>query len=168
MPFLLATVVSSNPFFLTMRIDKVKWMTAHNCGKQKWHSFMLSLSWKGKFWVLTLSHKICPRKQITELKLVILVSYLSGEFTSYTDTNYCIHLLWEVSHSGFFSGPPCVECMALAPFWFSMGYRVKALLVLISQCRYHGVCLSKFSSRCQSRVLKGNSGTGLTYFQKKE
>ena len=31
-----------------MRIDKVKWITARNSGKPKWHSFTPSLSWKGK------------------------------------------------------------------------------------------------------------------------
>ena len=30
---------------------------------------------KGKFWVLTLSHKMCPRKQITEPKWMIMVSF---------------------------------------------------------------------------------------------
>ena len=27
-----------------MRIDKVKWITAHNYGQQKWHSFTPSLT----------------------------------------------------------------------------------------------------------------------------
>ena len=31
-----------------MRIDKVKWITAHNYGQPKWHSFTPSLSWKRK------------------------------------------------------------------------------------------------------------------------
>ena len=29
-------------------IVRVNWITAHNCGRPKWHSFMSSLSWKGK------------------------------------------------------------------------------------------------------------------------
>ena len=29
-----------------MRIDKDKWITAHNCGKPKWHSFTSTLIWK--------------------------------------------------------------------------------------------------------------------------
>ena len=45
---------------------------------------------------------MCPRKQTTEPKLLILVPFSSGEVTSYTDTSYCIHILWEVSCSGFF------------------------------------------------------------------
>ena len=85
-----------------MRIDKVNWITAYNCGKPKWHSFTHSLSWKGKFGVSTLSHKMCPRKQTTEPKLVILVSFFSGEVTSNTDTSYCIHILREVNAGPFF------------------------------------------------------------------
>ena len=34
---------TKNPL-VTMRIDKVKWITAHNCGKPKWHSFTGSFS----------------------------------------------------------------------------------------------------------------------------
>ena len=32
---------------------------------------------------------MCPRKQTTEPKLLILVSFCSGEVTSYTDISYC-------------------------------------------------------------------------------
>ena len=80
---------------------EVKWITAHSCGKQKWNSFASSLGWKGKVWNSTLSHKICPRKQTTEPKLLILVSFSSGEVTSYTNTSYYIHILWEVCRSVF-------------------------------------------------------------------
>ena len=45
---------------------------------------------------------MCPRKQTTEPKLVILVSFFSWEVTSYTDTSYCIHILWEACRSVFF------------------------------------------------------------------
>ena len=83
-----------------MRINKVNWITAHNCGKPKWHSFTTSLRWKGKFWASTLSHKMCPRKQTTELKLLILVTFFS-------DTSYCIHIMLEVCRSIFY-GPPCI------------------------------------------------------------
>ena len=48
---------------------------------------------------------MCPRKQTTEPKLLFLVSFFSGEDTSYTDTSYCIHILWEVCRSVFY-GPP--------------------------------------------------------------
>ena len=67
---------------------------------------------KGTFWALTLSHKMCPRKQTTEPKLLIVVSFFSGEVTSYTDTSYCIHILWEVCRS-VFSGPPCIIIFSL-------------------------------------------------------
>ena len=50
----------------------------------------LVLAEKGTFWASTLSHKLLPRKQTTESKLLILVSFFSGEVTSYTDTSYCI------------------------------------------------------------------------------
>ena len=42
---------------------------------------------------------MCPRKQTTEPKLVILVSFFSVEVTSYTGTSYYIHILWEVCKS---------------------------------------------------------------------
>ena len=58
MPFRLATVVSSSSFNFVnalcnervsgvkKRIDKVDWITAHNYGKPKWHSFTPSLKVK--------------------------------------------------------------------------------------------------------------------------
>ena len=54
-----------------MRIDKVKLITADNCGKPKWHPAGLVLAEKEKFLKSTLSHKKCPRKQTTEPKLKI-------------------------------------------------------------------------------------------------
>ena len=60
MTFWLATAASSNPFKFVnmhcyervsgvkMHIDKVNWITAHNYGKPKWHSFSPSLSYKMK------------------------------------------------------------------------------------------------------------------------
>ena len=81
MSFRLATVLSSNPLKFVnvhcyervsgvrMHIDKVNWITAHNYGKPKWHSFSPSLSCKGKFWVSTLSPIMCPRKQTCWLDL---------------------------------------------------------------------------------------------------
>ena len=62
-----------------------------------------------KFWASTLPHKMCPRKQTTKPKLLILV-FFSGEVTSYTDTSYCIHILWEVSHSIFFWATLYIKC----------------------------------------------------------
>ena len=83
-----------------MRIVRVNWITAHNCGRPKWHSFASSLSWTEIFWGATiLSDKMGPRKQTTEPNLLILVSFFSGEVTPYTDNSYCIHMLWEVCRS---------------------------------------------------------------------
>ena len=47
-------------------------------------------------------------QQVTEPKLLILVSFFSGEVTSYTDTSYCIHIMLEVCRSIFY-GPPCIS-----------------------------------------------------------
>ena len=91
-----------------MRTDKVNWITAHNYGKPKYHSFSPNLSCKGKILVLDIVSQNVPyKKQTTEPKLLILVSFFSGEVTSYTDISYCIHILWEVCRS-IFSGPPCI------------------------------------------------------------
>ena len=67
----------------------------------------LVLAEKGKFEASTLLHKMFPRKQTTDPKLMILVSFFSGEVTSYTDTNYCIPIMLEVCRSVFY-GPPCI------------------------------------------------------------
>ena len=75
-----------------MRIDQFNWIT-HNSGEPKWHFSGLDEAVKGKLWALTLPHKMCPRKQTTGPKLLILVSFFSGEVTSYTDTSYCIHII---------------------------------------------------------------------------
>ena len=40
---------------------------------------------------------------------MILVSFLSGEVTSYTDTSYCIQILWEVYAVPFFMGHPVLS-----------------------------------------------------------
>ena len=76
-----------------MRIDKVRWLTAHNCVQPKLHSFTSSLKLKrGQFCVLILSHNICHRKQTTEPKFVILVSFFSEDI-SYTDISYWIRIV---------------------------------------------------------------------------
>ena len=74
-----------------MRFDKVNWITAHN--EPKWHLFTPGLRWK--LWVSTLYHKMRPRKQTTEPKLLTLVSYffLSWEIASYTDNNLHPHIV---------------------------------------------------------------------------
>ena len=74
MPFRLAIVVSSNPVNLinahsfitletrlwTMRIDKVKWITARSCGKPKCHSYASTLGWKGKIFELDIVSQNLP------------------------------------------------------------------------------------------------------------
>ena len=65
MPFRLSMVGSSNPIncsipLLTMHVNKVKWINAHNCGKPKWHSFTPTLSWKEKFWGLDIVSQNVP------------------------------------------------------------------------------------------------------------
>ena len=114
MSFQLTIVVRSNPinfqcaFFLheqpahvIMRIDKVNWIIAHNYGKPKTHSFKPSLSWNGKFWTSTLSHKMCPRKQTTEPKCWSWYHFSQEKIhvhvcTSSTDISYCIHIMGSV------------------------------------------------------------------------
>ena len=90
---------------ITMRVDEVKWITAHNCDKQKSH--LLSLLWV--YFKLKrekiVSQRIFPRKQTTEPHLLILVLFFSGEVTSYTNTSYCIQMLLEVCHSIFYGQP---------------------------------------------------------------
>ena len=100
-------ILYSRNLLVTMRIDKVNLITAHNCGKPKWHSFTPSLSWKGRILGLNIVSQMCPRTQTTWPKLLILVSFFSGEVTSYTNSSYCIHILWEVRRS-VFHGPPCI------------------------------------------------------------
>ena len=43
-----------------MRIDKVKWITARSCGKQKWHSFPSSLGCKGEILELDIASQNVP------------------------------------------------------------------------------------------------------------
>ena len=86
-----------------MCIDKVKWILLAAVASQNViHSQLYSLGWKGIFFFfLTLSHIMCPRKQATEPKLLILVSFFSGEVTSYTDTSHCNRILREICRSVF-------------------------------------------------------------------
>ena len=65
---------------------------------------------------------MCPRTQTTEPKLPILVSFFSGEVTSYTDTNYCILIVVEVCRSVFFYGPTGIDVYSiiLYPLYFGI------------------------------------------------
>ena len=118
-----------------MCIDKVKWITARRCGKQKWHSMIhsgLVQAEKGKVWNSTLPHKMCPRKQTTEPKLLILVSFFS-EDTYYTDTSHCIHLLWEVCRS-------VILWATLYSFKTFKAFRNGNLIWLRSRDKHHEAC----------------------------
>ena len=87
------------------------WITAHNYERYKYQSFSPSLSFKGKMWGLdTVSRNVPYRKQTTEPKLQILMSF-SGEIGSYPNISYCIHVLWEV----YRPFPVCPPCMIIIP-----------------------------------------------------
>ena len=43
-----------------MRIDKFNWIIARSCGKQKWHSSVSSLGWKGKILELDIASQNVP------------------------------------------------------------------------------------------------------------
>ena len=112
---------------------------------RKWNSFTSRLRLKRKIWGLDIASQKCAlEKQTTEPKLLILVSFFSGEVTSCTDTNYCILLMLEVCRSMFFMGHPVyVYCMFLFLFpqmlmktyentrdkWRALGYK-KAISAL--------------------------------------
>ena len=85
-------------------------MTGQNCIYSA-----LAKAEKGEFGASTLSHKMCPRKQTTETNLLILVSFFSGEDTSYYDTSYCIHILWEVCRSVFLGHPVYIYITSRKP-----------------------------------------------------
>ena len=54
---------------------------------------------------------MCPRKQTTEPNLVILVSFFSGEVTSYTDTMIASTYCGKYAVPGFFFlGHPVYSC----------------------------------------------------------
>ena len=98
---------------------------AHDYGKPKWHLFSHSLSWKGNFGASTLSHKMCPRKQTTEPKLLVLVSFFSGYVTSYTNRSYGTHIIIVGSIPFlFFSGPPCIWVTVLIFFAGQRGGKI--------------------------------------------
>ena len=123
MPFRLAIVVSNNPISV-INVHFLHQKPAHNnahwkksnrlllttvASRNGIHSSLV-LAAKGKFWTAPLSHKMCPIKQTTKPKLLILVLCFSGEETPSTDTSncmICIHILWEICRSVVI-GPPCV------------------------------------------------------------
>ena len=82
-----------------------------DCGKPKWHSLMPSLSWKGKSLGLDIVSQNVPWKTNYWTNWSWF-HFSSREVSSYTDTSYCIYILWEVCRS-VFHGPPCIVTTAL-------------------------------------------------------
>ena len=86
MPFRLGTVLSSNPIRLTLSMHILYTRLPALNNATMLNGLLLTtvasrnfipteFKEKGTFGVLTLSHKMCPRKQTAEPKLVILVSF---------------------------------------------------------------------------------------------
>ena len=75
----------------TMRIDKVKWITARSCGKQEWHSFAsintYSIGWKGKILELDIASQNMPLNRNYWTKIADL-----GIF--FLRRSYFIHWYW--------------------------------------------------------------------------
>ena len=115
----LAIVVNSNPMnFINVyvhslhwkpaRFNRVKWITAHNCGKPKWHSFKPGFALKrGNFGPRHCLTKCTLENNLLNQNCWSWYHFFSGEDTSSTDTSYCIHILWEICWSVFI-GPPCI------------------------------------------------------------
>ena len=79
-------ILYTRDLLLTMRIGKVKWITAHNCSRPKSHSFTSSLCWKvKKFW-----YHFYQEKLLHTLIPVIASTYCG---------KYAVR---------FFSGPLCI------------------------------------------------------------
>ena len=102
----LSKIVSDNPII------------AHNYGsRSKYHFFKSSFSHvccfyeKGKFWNPTLSDITCSRITITQLKLLILVSFFSGENTPSTDIGHYTYITGTMKLRFFW--PPCIHFATL-------------------------------------------------------
>ena len=76
---------------------------------------------------------MCPRKQTTEWKMMIMVSFFSGEDASSTDTSYCIHILWKLHVCcSVFIGHPVYEYKI---FIFQIGINVLVCFFSLSSFR---------------------------------
>ena len=131
MSFWHAIVVSSNPFnFVNAHsVHQLVWCShCKECTLAKLHGLLITtmaspndihssrdLAEKETILTSTLSHKMSPTKQTTEPKLLILVSFFSGEDTSSTGISYYIFILWEVCRSIFIE-PPCILLMSFHSF----------------------------------------------------
>ena len=94
---------------VTVHIHKVKWITAHNCGKPKWHSFMPSLGWKGKIWGLNIfSQKCALENKLLNQNCWSWCHFFSGEVPSNTWYHFLHpHIVGSMLFH-FFYGPPCI------------------------------------------------------------
>ena len=115
-----------------------------------------SLSWKGKKLDLDIVSQTCPRKQTTEPKLLILVTFFSGEVTSYTDTSYCIYILWEVSRRFFWAtciGASSLTNVCALQVWMvvSSCHHFDFSMLLIFVCKYK--CNANSGDVCLKRAL---------------
>ena len=127
---------TSDPL-VTMRIDKIKWITAHNCGNSKEHSFKPRFSWKGEFWTLSniyfvdiVSLKICP----IENKLNPDWNWSWYHFSQKKIPHPLIPviastLLWEICCSAFIV-PPCIG------LWFRED-KLDAFIHVLSENRWY-------------------------------
>ena len=134
-PFRLATVVSSNPInFINAYslctpetpLNNNRCIVKNymdycftNCGKPKWHSFMSSLSWKGKIWDLNHCLTYVPlENKLLNQNWWSWYHFSKEKVTSYTDTSYCNpHIVGSMPFH--FSGPPCIKKHRRVPCeWF--------------------------------------------------
>ena len=83
-----------------MLIDKVEWITAHNCGKTKWHSFRENLG-----------PRHCLTKCALENKLLNQNCWSWYQFSQKKLPHTLIplhpHNVWSICRSVFY-GPPCI------------------------------------------------------------
>ena len=144
-----------------MRIEKAEWITAHNCGKPKWHSFTHTLSWKEKFGASTLSHKMCPRKQTTEPKLLILVSYCGKHavpfFMGHHIVIQCMHMyliLYNV-HYALYNAIVHEVITGVDPIfgWGGGGGKSKNNFNLRAKSQYKGVATGSLGGSCPPQIL---------------
>ena len=73
-----------------MRIDKVNWITAHKCGKPKWHSFSPSLSWKEYFGPWDCVTKCGLENKLPNQNCWAWCHFSQEKLPQYTDTSYLL------------------------------------------------------------------------------
>ena len=158
MSFRLAIIVSCNPFnFVNVcSLQRTLWckeyaltklnglLLTNTCMASRNDIYSSSiLAEKKTFWALTLSQKMCCRKQFTEQKLLILVSFFSGEdphplyqlLYQHITVSMLFHFYWATLYNG-------------------MCWRITPCLNLVS-LQYTSHCMKKSDSiSCINRNLK--------------